>query len=204
MLCVTDWQARPVQDSWGRFAALRELCSEAGDKVSLAIGMTGLASELLYTGRPGEGSRLASEQMELLESVGDPALTVGLSFTAFANWFNSGHFTEILRWSQTVIDLAAGHPDLGGDFGVGSPLALSLAFRGIARFWLGRDGWRVDLPGSALRRGPAERRVDAVVRGHDGAGRNIQQRFRADGGGLHAGRALRCCSGKEQKTAGVD
>ena len=51
---------------------LRELCSAAGDKVSLAIGMTGLATELLYAGRSREASRLASEQMALLESIGDP------------------------------------------------------------------------------------------------------------------------------------
>ncbi|PRC51108.1 hypothetical protein C6A85_65835, partial [Mycobacterium sp. ITM-2017-0098] len=36
MLCVTDWQARPVQNSWGRFEVLRELCNKAGEKVSLA------------------------------------------------------------------------------------------------------------------------------------------------------------------------
>ena len=47
MLCATDWQARAIQESRGRFAELRELCSAAGDKVSLAIGMTGLATELL-------------------------------------------------------------------------------------------------------------------------------------------------------------
>ena len=47
MLCATDYQARTVQESRGRFAELRELCSAAGDKVSLAIGMTGLATELV-------------------------------------------------------------------------------------------------------------------------------------------------------------
>src|SRR5262249_44434005 len=46
MLCATDLQAREVQESRGRFAELRELCSAAGDKVSLAIAMTGLATEL--------------------------------------------------------------------------------------------------------------------------------------------------------------
>ena len=46
MLCVTDCQARAIQESRGRFAELRELCSAAGDKVSLAIGMTGLVTEL--------------------------------------------------------------------------------------------------------------------------------------------------------------
>ena len=46
MLCATDWQARAIQESRGRFAELRELCTAAGDKVSLAIAMTGLATEL--------------------------------------------------------------------------------------------------------------------------------------------------------------
>ena len=50
-----------------------------------------------------------------------------------------------MRWSQTVIDLAAGDPAKGAGFGFGSPLAIALAFRGIARWWLGRPGWRQDL-----------------------------------------------------------
>lgn len=145
MLCATDWQARHVQKTWGRFAELRDLCNAVGDKVSLAIGMTGLATEMLYSGRPGEGSRVASEQMALLESIGDPAMTVGLCFGAFANWFNSGDFHEILRWSQTAIDLADGDPVLGAGYGIGSPLAIAVAFRGIARLWLGHEGWRQDL-----------------------------------------------------------
>ena len=46
MLCATDYQGRAVQESRGRFEELRELCNAAGDKVSLAIGMSGLAAEL--------------------------------------------------------------------------------------------------------------------------------------------------------------
>jgi hypothetical protein len=145
MLCVTDFTARAVEDSQGRFAELRELCSAAGDKVSLAIGMTGPVAELLYAGRSREGSRLASEQMALLESIGDPIPTMGLAFGAFCNWFDSGEFGEILRWSQTVVDLAAGDPAKGAGFGVGSPLAVALVYRGVARWWLGRPGWRQDL-----------------------------------------------------------
>jgi hypothetical protein len=145
MLCATDWQGRAFHESRGRFAELRELCTAAGDKVSLAIGMTGLATELMYAGRAREGSRLASEQMGLLESIGDPNLTIGLAFVAFANWFASGEFGEILRWSQTVINLAEGDPAKGAGFGIGSPLAIGLAFRGVARWWLGRPGWRQDL-----------------------------------------------------------
>jgi hypothetical protein len=145
MLCATAWQARAVHESRGRFAELRELCSAAGDKVSLAIGMTGLGTELMFAGRAREGSRLASEQMALLESIGDPTLTMGLVFVPFSNWFESGEFGEILRWSQTVIDLAGGDPAKGAGFGLGSPLAIGLAFRCVARWWLGRPGWRQDL-----------------------------------------------------------
>jgi class 3 adenylate cyclase len=145
MLCATSFHARAVQESRGRFAELRELCSAAGDKVSLAIAMTGLATELLYAGRSREGSRLASEQMALLESIGDPTLTMGLAFVAFLNWFNVCEFGEILRWSQTIIDVAEGDPAKGAGFGMGSPLAAALAWRGVARWWLGRPGWRQDL-----------------------------------------------------------
>ena len=146
MLCATDWQGhQAIEESRGRFAELRQLCSAAEDKVSLAIGMTGMATELLYAERTREASRLASEQMALLESIGDPTLTIGLAFIAFANWFESGEFAEIVRWSQTVIDLADGDPAKGAGFGIGSPLAIGVAFRGIARWWLGRPDWRQDL-----------------------------------------------------------
>src|SRR5262249_15358323 len=145
MLCATDWQDRTFQETRDRFAELRELCSAAGDKVSLSIGMTGLAAALLYAGRSREGSRLASEQMALLESIGDPSITMGLAVAAFANWGDAGEFGEILRWSQTIIDLAAGDPAKGAGFGMGSPLAIALAFRGVARSWLGRPRWRQDL-----------------------------------------------------------
>jgi class 3 adenylate cyclase len=145
MLCATDWQDRAIHETRSRFAELRELCSAAGDKVSLAIGMTGLAAELLYTSRPREGAQLVSEQMALLESIDDPTPTVGLALVAFANWADTGEFGEILRWSQTVIDLAGGDPAKGAGFGFGSPLAVALAWRSTARWWLGRPGWRQDL-----------------------------------------------------------
>jgi class 3 adenylate cyclase len=147
MLRATDnWQIRAFEESRGRFAELRELCSAAEDKVSLAIGMSGLVTELLYSGRSREGSRVASEQTALLESIGDPNLTIGLAFVALATWFDAGEFGEILRWSQTVIDLAGGDPAKGAGFGgMGSPLAAAVAFRGVARWWLGRPGWRQDV-----------------------------------------------------------
>jgi class 3 adenylate cyclase len=143
MLCANGWQA--IQDTRGLFEELRALCDLAGDKVSLATGMTGLTTELMYTGRSPEGSRLACEQMALLESFGDPAQTVGAAFIAFNNWFDVGEFGEILRWSQKVIDLTEGDPASGAGFGFGSPLAAALAWRSVALWWLGRPGWRQHL-----------------------------------------------------------
>jgi class 3 adenylate cyclase len=145
MLCATDYQSPAIQESRGRFAELRELCHAAGDKVSLAIGMSGLATVLMYTGHSREGARLTSEQMALLESIGDPTLTMGLAFIGFNIWGDAGEFGEILRWSQTVIDLAAGDPAKGAGFGFRSPLAIALAWRSNARWWLGRPEWRQDL-----------------------------------------------------------
>jgi class 3 adenylate cyclase len=144
MLCATVWGGGS-QESQASFAELRELCNAAGDKLSLAIAMSGLATELLYTGRSREGSQLSSEQMALLESIGDPTPIMGLAVGAFANWGDAGEFSEILKWSQTVVDLAGGDPAKGAGFGFGSPLAIALAFRGVARCWLGRPGWRHDL-----------------------------------------------------------
>jgi hypothetical protein len=143
MLCATDYHDQALQAA-SRFEELRELCARAGDKVSLAIGMSGLGTELLYTGRSREGAQLASEQMALLESIGDADLTVGLAFVPYVNWFDAGRFDEILHWSQTVIDLAAGDATKGANFGFGSPLAIALTWRGTARWWLGRPGWRHD------------------------------------------------------------
>ena len=49
----------------------------------------------------------------------------------------------MLRWSQAVIDLADGDPSKG-NFIFGSPLAVALMQRAIARYCLGRPGWRDD------------------------------------------------------------
>ena len=56
----------------------------------------------------------------------------------------SGESSDVLRWSQRVIDLADGDPSKG-NFIIGSPLAIALTTRAIARYRLGRPGWRDDL-----------------------------------------------------------
>jgi adenylate cyclase len=141
-LCGTAYRVH-ADISGGLFDEFRELCSAAGDKASLAIGMTGLLGEHLMRGRMREASRLASEHMALIESIGDPTLTVGLSHLAIAIKCQTGEMAEALRWSQTVIELADGEPTKG-NFVFGSPLPLALATRGTARWALGRAGWRDD------------------------------------------------------------
>ena len=81
MLCGIAWRVH-VNVAGDRFEELRELCTAAGDKASLAIAMAGLVMDHAFQGRMREASQLASEAMALIESVGDPTLTVGLSFAA--------------------------------------------------------------------------------------------------------------------------
>jgi hypothetical protein len=90
-----------------------------------------------------EGSRLASEAWTLVESLGDPTLTVGLSVTVLFAKLECAEWRDALRWSHRVIELADGDPSKG-NFLFGSPLALAYATRGCARYWLGRPGWRDD------------------------------------------------------------
>ena len=100
MLCGTAWRVHEhvVGD---RFEELRELCTAAGDKASLAIAMVGLVMDHLWQDRMREASRLASEAWALIESLGDPTLTVGLAHPLIYAKSESGEWSDTLRWSQT-------------------------------------------------------------------------------------------------------
>jgi class 3 adenylate cyclase len=142
MLCGIAFRVH-VNVAGDRFDELRELCTAAGDKASLAIAMAGLVLDHGFHDRVREASRLASEAMALIESVGDPTLTVGLSFAAIYAKFESAEWSDVLRWSQRVIDLVDGDPSKGNLL-FGSPLALAFTTRAMARYCLGRPGWRDD------------------------------------------------------------
>jgi hypothetical protein len=142
LLCGTAWR-RFHEDISANVEELRELCAQAGDKASLAIGMAGLIVEEIYQGRIRQGSQLASECMFLVESLDDPTLTMGLSVVTCAAKLQTGEYADALRWSQRVIDLARGDPTKA-NFIVGSPLAHALMFRGMARGAMGLGGWRED------------------------------------------------------------
>ncbi|WAC90415.1 AAA family ATPase [Mycobacterium sp. Aquia_213] len=152
MLCGIAWRVH-AHAAGDRFDELRELCSAADDKASLAIAMAGLVMDHAHQARVREASQLASEAWALAESIGDPTLTVGLSTAAIFAKGSSGELGDVLRWSQRVIDLAHGDPSTG-NFIIGSPLASAFTTRAIARYCLGRPGWRDDLQhGLALARG---------------------------------------------------
>jgi class 3 adenylate cyclase len=143
MLCANAWRVHE-HVAGAQFDEFRKLCTAAGDEASLAIGMAGLLMDQLFQGHVREASQLASEAMALLDSIGDPTLTVGLSFAPIYAKAESSEWCDVLRWSQRVIDLANGDP-AKGNFIFGSPLATALLQRASARWALGRDGWRDDL-----------------------------------------------------------
>ena len=101
MLCGTAWR---VACECGRRVASTSCGScaiAAGDKASLAIGMAGLVVDHAHQDRMREASQLASEAMALVESIGDPTLTVGLSFPPIYAKIESAEWCDVLRWSQS-------------------------------------------------------------------------------------------------------
>jgi hypothetical protein len=142
MLCATAFKVVNAADA--RFEELRQLCTATGDKASLAMAMAGRVIDHAHHARIHEASQLAWEAMALIESLGDPTLTVGLSFAPIYAKSESAEWSDVLRWSQRVIELADGDPSKG-NFVIGCPLALAFASRAISRFSLGRPGWRDDL-----------------------------------------------------------
>ena len=143
MLCGTTYRVH-LNVANAPFDEMRELCTATGDKASLAIGMAGLVVDHAIQGRMREASQLASEAIALIDSIGDATLTVGLSIAAIHAKTENAEWSDVLRWSQRVIDLADGDPSKG-NFLFGSPLALALTSRAVARYCLGRPGWRDDL-----------------------------------------------------------
>ena len=123
------------------FDDLRELCTAAGDKLSLAIGMTGLLTAMTFNDRITEAAKLATECAALVESIGDPALIVALLPGPMMAKGQAGEMVETLRLAQRVIDLADGDATMG-NLVLESPLALAQIYRGIAESAAGKPGSR--------------------------------------------------------------
>ncbi|MCV7125841.1 ATP-binding protein [Mycobacterium lacus] len=158
LLCGSAFQVGGTPAETG-FEELRALTTAAGDKRSLALGMAGHLTTLTFNSRYREAAGMASEFATLVESIGDPAMTVGLFYAAAQAKWEAGEATESLRLAQRVIDLANGDPAMG-NFVIGSPLAWALTVKGAAAMFLGRKGWRSDLKAGIV----LARSVDAPAR----------------------------------------
>jgi len=126
------------------FDELRELTSEAGDKVSLAMAMAGQVGALIVHARIHEASQLSTEYVGLIEAIDDPTLTVALLYAAMAAKFIVGNLDESMRLAQCTIDLADNDPRKGNLI-IGSPLGAAITFKGLVRACLGETGWLADV-----------------------------------------------------------
>jgi adenylate cyclase len=125
------------------FEELRELCTAAGDRQSLALGMGGLLTWRTMKAHRRGASQLADELVQLLEAIGDPTLTVALAYTAMIAKHETAEMADVLRFAQLVIDLAEGDP-AKGSLMIESPLTVATTMRGFARWCLGIAGWKDD------------------------------------------------------------
>ncbi len=142
LLCATIWRVGGELAEIG-FDELRELTMAAGDKRSLAIGMCGLVQMLNLHGEFSEAARLASEYVDLLESIGEPEMTVGLLAVPIVARWDAGEMTEAMRLAERAIDLSGGNPTMGNLI-IGSPLGFMLALRASTRCCLNVEGWHED------------------------------------------------------------
>jgi adenylate cyclase len=134
------------------FEEPRHLCMATDDHRSLAIGTAGLVLAQNFGGRCREASRSATELVELLESIGDPTMTVALSFAAIIAKHETAEMADVLRLAQRVIDLAEDDPTRGNVI-LGSPLTFAIMLRGVAQWCFGIAGWQDDLDrGAAMAR----------------------------------------------------
>jgi class 3 adenylate cyclase len=154
LLCGTLWRTGGSIADTG-FDELRDLCTAADDKGSLAIGMTGFIMALTFHNRFREAAQVASEQSELLESIGDPTLTVALLFAAIYAKCQAGEMIEALRLADRLIDLADGDVTKGNLI-FGSPLSTAIAMRGHVRMCLGIRGWQDDAATSIAMAAPLD------------------------------------------------
>ncbi len=143
LLCANEYRIRGGRVD-EEFAELKELCAIARDDRSLAIGLAGMALATQLTLGPRAASGLAAELIKILESVGDPELTVSLSVAPLTASIQGGRIAAAMQLAQHVIDTTGGKPSLGELITI-SPVASALSVRGIARWSTRLPGWREDL-----------------------------------------------------------
>ena len=132
LICGNNWRVGLSVEETG-FDELKNLCMSAGDDLSLAVGMAGMLTALIFHNKFHEAARVASEASRLLENAE--------VYVAAGNAkFQAGETLEALRLAQRAIDIADGDPAKDSLL-IGSPLAFGLALRGSAKLCLGLPGF---------------------------------------------------------------
>ena len=118
----------------------------------------------MFYGRLPEASRVASELLTLLDSIGYPDSIIGVAFLAIGVKAETGEVHAVLQLAQRVIDWADGDPAKGNVI-AGSPLAVALVWRATARWSLGLAGWPEDLREAVTMARAADPATHAMVVG---------------------------------------
>jgi adenylate cyclase len=144
------------------FEELRELCAANGDVLSLALGLGGTVVMLVFHYRFAEAAGRASDLVDLLTGISDPAMTLSLWGAAANAKIQVGQVIEGMRLAQHGIDLAERDPTLDDVFS--SSAALTFSLRAVSRFALGVRGWREDIERAIeMSRPPEPAHIAALV-----------------------------------------
>ena len=131
------------------FDELRDLCAIAGDKPSLAIGMTG---PVMNTCSPRAAARHHGSRRTHRPTRVDRRSDVDgctLLHRRLTPSTRPPNWLKFCGGRRRVIDLADGDPNKGNS-DLRSPLSACLVMRGVARWCLGIPGWRDDLGRAAV------------------------------------------------------
>jgi adenylate cyclase len=91
-LCVSTFRVSGSIEDTG-YDELRQLCTSADDKLSLALGMAGTMTVLIFHNRFRDATRVASDCISLVESIGDQTMTLSILLAASNVKFQAGEVT---------------------------------------------------------------------------------------------------------------
>lgn len=131
-LTFKPWLVGGAADDERRFDELRELATQSGDLLSLAMGMAGRVTSLILTnGRPRDAAAMASELMDLIDKIDGAASEKAemLLAVAFAR-YETGALAEALRATDRLREMVPGP--------TASDLAPAICLAGAIKILTGR------------------------------------------------------------------
>jgi class 3 adenylate cyclase/energy-coupling factor transporter ATP-binding protein EcfA2 len=144
---VTNRDITAARLSWERARKIADaLPAEDPNRVAMRIAPRTMLCISAWRGVPELVAGYFDELRELCALAGDKA-SLAMAMTGLSTellWHGQAREASRLA-SDRWIDLAEGDPAKGANLAMGSPLAGALACRGVARYSLGRPGWREDL-----------------------------------------------------------